>query len=369
MREVLNLEEISIDVETVTPLFIAGADQRNIENEGLRAPSLRGLLRWWFRAIMGGMTAVSDLKELESKIFGSTEMGSNVRILSLTEEKPSLMKVERRRDPRTNRSKSFLVLEREGASNMEYDLTMGLGYLWFSIPMQIKQGQRIKCYPPKTKFKIVLSSCDENSLKIALGCLWSLIYLGGIGARMRRGAGSLKVNEVSGKTPYEFVFDKKSVNEAKEFIESNLVKISKDFKKYADRKFNPQKNPKFAVLSHAKVSLIDRPFDDWESTLEMISEVYQQFRRRKKLSHRYTFGLPIITHSQFRTLRQASPLLIGVMDLNGSYTARIVKFYTSIHHNFSEQLEFLKRDLDGFNNAVTENKNLCEIKIKIPEVK
>ncbi|MCD6363255.1 MAG: type III-B CRISPR module RAMP protein Cmr1, partial [Synergistetes bacterium] len=48
------MHKVSLEVETVTPLFIAGADQRNIGNEGLRPPSLRGLLRWWFRAALGG---------------------------------------------------------------------------------------------------------------------------------------------------------------------------------------------------------------------------------------------------------------------------------------------------------------------------
>ena len=38
--------EVILEVDTITPLFIAGADQRNIENEGLRAPSLRGAMRW-----------------------------------------------------------------------------------------------------------------------------------------------------------------------------------------------------------------------------------------------------------------------------------------------------------------------------------
>lgn len=363
------MEKITFNVETITPLFIAGADQKNIENEGLRAPSLRGLLRWWFRAIMGGMVSVSDLKELESKIFGSTEMRSNVRVLSLTEEKPSLMKVERKRNTRTNRSKSFLILEREKGHNLEYDLTMGLGYLWFSIAMQIKQGQRIKCYPPKTKFKIVLGSHNEDTLRIALGCLWALIYLGGVGARMRRGAGSLKVNNVSSKTPYEFIFNGSSVNEAKEFMERNLVKIFEDFKEYAGEKFKPQKNPQFATLSRAKISLIGRSFDDWEGILERVSGIYRQFRRRKRLKHRYTFGLPIIAHRRFKDLRQASPLFIGIMNLNSSYTARIVKFYTLIHPDFSQQLTFLRRDLDNFDAMVAGNKNLGEIEIKIPVVR
>jgi CRISPR-associated protein Cmr1 len=328
------MEKITLELETVTPLFIAGADQRNIENEGLRAPSLRGLLRWWFRAIMGGMVPISDLKELESRIFGSTSKNSSVRIFSTTKSQP-----------------------------LEINVPSNLRYLWFSIHMQKRKNQRLQCYLPKTKFKITLSSHDKDDFKITLGCLWALIYLGGVGARMRRGAGSLKVNDVSGETPYEFIFSGSTINDAKKFIEENLVKIFQDFKNYAGKRYNLQTNPNFAVLSknHAKISLIKKTSNTWEEILTNIGEEYQRYRRGKRLEHRYTFGLPIITYSGFKDLRQASPLFIGIMDLNGTYTARIVKFYTSIHRYFFSKITFLKQDLDGFDS------NLDEIEIKIPE--
>ena len=196
------MNEVSLEVEAVTPIFIAGADQRNIENEGLRAPSLRGLLRWWFRAIAGGMTSISDLKKLESEIFGSTNQKSRVKIQSIT-----------------------------GDDNVsQINVPSNLRYLWFSIYMQQRNYQRLLCYPPGTKFKIVLRSDDEDCLKIVSGCLWTLIYLGGVGTRMRKGAGSLKVNSVLGKTPYEFVFNGTTINDARKFIEENLMKIFEEFK-------------------------------------------------------------------------------------------------------------------------------------------
>jgi len=337
-----NMNEITLEVETITPLFIAGADQRNIENEGLRAPSLRGLLRWWFRAIMGGIVSAKDLRELESKIFGSTNQKSSVKILSTTKSQPS-----------------------------EISIPPDLRYLWFSIHMQKRKNQRLQCYPPKTKFKITLSSHDENSFKIASGCLWTLIYLGGAGARMRRGAGSLKVNNVSGETPYEFVFIGSTINDAKKFIEDNLAKIFKDFKECAGEKYKPQYNPNFAVLlrNHAKIGIIEHSFDTWKDALEKMGKEYRQFRRRKRLEHRYTLGLPIIQHSSFRNLRHTSPLLFGIMDLNGRYIVRFVKFYTSIHPNFSSKLRFLKQDLNDLDDKISGNKELGEIEVKIPEVR
>jgi CRISPR type III-B/RAMP module RAMP protein Cmr1 len=91
---------------------------------------------------MGGIVSISDLKELESKIFGSTNQKSRVRVLSITDSRPS-----------------------------QIDIQSDLRYLWFSIHIQKRSYQRLQCYPPETKFKIVLRSDDEDSLKIALGCL------------------------------------------------------------------------------------------------------------------------------------------------------------------------------------------------------
>lgn len=42
------MPSITFELETVTPLFLAGADQTEAE---LRPPAFRGALRYWFRAM------------------------------------------------------------------------------------------------------------------------------------------------------------------------------------------------------------------------------------------------------------------------------------------------------------------------------
>lgn len=331
--------QITLTVENVTPLFIAGADPRHIENEGLRPPSLKGLMRWWFRAIMGGMVSLSDLKKLEREIFGFTDKKASINVISITRSKPS-----------------------------EINVSPQLKYLWFSINMQKRKGQRLCHYAPNSRFEVTIYSSEERCLKIALGCLWALIYVGGIGSRMRRGAGSLKVVKISKDVIYNFIFNGNTINDARNFMEENLKKIFESFRGYAGERYKPQSDPKFAVLSkkHAEIVFVRKPFDKWEQALETISSEYQQFRRRKKLEYRYTFGLPIITHPRFRNLRQGSPLFIAIMDLNGKYALRLVKFYTSIHHDFYPRMNFLEQDLDGLDNRVEQNTELGETMVKIP---
>ncbi len=58
------------NIELLTPCFCAGADQTKAE---IRAPSIRGQLRWWFRAlggtpqgekeVFGGVHALPDEKK------------------------------------------------------------------------------------------------------------------------------------------------------------------------------------------------------------------------------------------------------------------------------------------------------------------
>ena len=72
------MEKIIFECETITPMFLAGADGQTPE---LRAPSIKGALRFWWRA-MHGHLSLKDLHDLEGKIFGDNSNRScfSVRI-------------------------------------------------------------------------------------------------------------------------------------------------------------------------------------------------------------------------------------------------------------------------------------------------
>lgn len=62
----------------VSPLFVAGAVQNNPE---IRTQSIRGQLRFWYRAYLGAIeTDTEEIYKLESDIFGSTSRASAVSI-------------------------------------------------------------------------------------------------------------------------------------------------------------------------------------------------------------------------------------------------------------------------------------------------
>lgn len=61
-------KKINFEIETITPMFLAGADGKTAE---LRPPSIKGMMRFWWRALNGHLSR-KDLKEAEAKIFGSS---------------------------------------------------------------------------------------------------------------------------------------------------------------------------------------------------------------------------------------------------------------------------------------------------------
>ena len=70
------MQSITFECEVITPMFLAGADGVTPE---LRPPSIKGALRFWWRALNGHLE-LSELKRIEGKIFGDTSRRSNLII-------------------------------------------------------------------------------------------------------------------------------------------------------------------------------------------------------------------------------------------------------------------------------------------------
>lgn len=94
------LKRLSFDVEVLTPAFVGGHEPRKLdEYTPLRPHTVRGLLRWWFRAAAGALMwpaddsdsarrlVIAELRKAESALFGDTERVSNVVVLPPTVER------------------------------------------------------------------------------------------------------------------------------------------------------------------------------------------------------------------------------------------------------------------------------------------
>jgi CRISPR-associated protein Cmr1 len=239
--------------ETLTPLVIAGAENKtpNVLAEGLRPPSLRGAMHWWFRAMMGGIVGAHDnyktLRALEGKIFGATEQGSSIQL------------------------RTYLV---EGAKDTAYLCMNDRGSKKFGAPKAYDKIQRSSIVPPSTfLIQFRTRGGGNKEIRLALLSLWLTVMLGGIGNRSRRGFGSLTLAPVDEQTKQavqelslDFSYPDKSLIEIKSALEAQLQKVRGHFASYAPAVSSPPP-AKFSVLSKVQAKLwIIRPKDQfWTS--------------------------------------------------------------------------------------------------------
>ncbi len=334
-----------VKLETVTLLFVAGADPRGAPE--LRAASVRGALRYWLRALLGGVIGDQNwdaLRTAEADVFGSTDNAS-----------PVVVRI-RNGCPQT-KSFSELVAKKPGIS-----------YLFFAARGTRNEPER-SAIKAGSLFELVLSKrvgveVGDQALHQAYAALWLLTHLGGLGARSRRGAGSLQVIETKGE--HEGLLSRLpslciSATNPSELLQElgNGLRRLRELAHTgaAGRVGIPSE---FDVLHPCvcKVWVVDKSFDSWAEALDAIGQAMQQFRSRRNPDYqnvkqaiqggnlsqpvqRAAFGLPIVFY--YRSLgqkgilrgeshdRRASPLIIHITKLaNGKYAIVLTVFYARL---------------------------------------
>lgn len=173
----------TLHLQVVTPLF-SGDDPGG--SALIRVPSVRGVLRFWLRAVVAGRGLVrrEDLRalwEAEEGVLGSTRVPSRIGMRIRSQPETSTEK----QPPWTQNSRPTRF---DGA---QYLLGQGL---W-----RHGEGLIRGHVPPDATFKLdVRFSGDDVVDSRFLLALWAWLTFGGLGARTRRGFGQLRCLGVSG---------------------------------------------------------------------------------------------------------------------------------------------------------------------------
>ena len=163
-------------LELITPCFCGGAEPE--KQAEIRAPSIRGQLRWWFRTL-GGFKSLAPMpvREQEAMIFGSAA-GDNGRAGKL---------LVRTLGPQPKST-------RANAEDLDAGMNTPLGYALFPLrPFGDKDGKRGK-FSEDTRFNISITwrGRDSQWKDIqALVAVWA--HLGALGFRSRRTVGTLRL--------------------------------------------------------------------------------------------------------------------------------------------------------------------------------
>jgi CRISPR-associated protein Cmr1 len=349
------MQEVTFDLQTLTPLFLAGNDRYRTEiprkyvprglqlpeedrhtwqiQAEIRPPSLRGLMRYWQRALVGGVAGtdtegLTKIREVEQGVFGATDRGSAVSIRV------------------TDISNSPLEYEKESYSR---DTVTGRDYLFWSMAKSgsVERGTlRIdrKYFPSNTTFKIILSSRDQDvtSLNRAIAALWLMTNLGGIGSRSRRCAGSLlakPLQALEGSVAKLSFKEPASTTELRSHLQDGIKAIRK---LYADLPQRPPREATFDALSSGTckiwiLSSNERPWTLVEDAMTDIGEKLHAYRETiKPPERRAVFGLPLMIRDladrrlkrELEEHRYASPLLLRITKLQQEYVCVAVLFKT-----------------------------------------
>ncbi len=165
------------ELEFITPAFLAGANQGQAE---LRAASIRGALRWWFR-VLGGT------KEEEAAVFGGVQGGAT-------------------------RSK---VIVRASVTNPVHSAfeeprpRSDLGYLYFFAMVSGEpKGIRVRpeaYFAPGTTFEIQITDqgIPENLKGRFAQSVTCFLRIGALGLRATRGCGAFAEKALLSKAEFE----------------------------------------------------------------------------------------------------------------------------------------------------------------------
>lgn len=149
-----------IDLEIVTPLLLGGADAKG-EPE-LRPPAFRGALRYWLRAMLGGVVGDQNLmalRNLEAAVMGDTTTGSPIGL--------------RLSGPPPQHAPAAILPHCPNSVTRE----------------AFSAGGTLKLYLDQVR------SDDEAVWQAACAALGLALTFGGVGLRSRRGYGTLRVKQ------------------------------------------------------------------------------------------------------------------------------------------------------------------------------
>lgn len=265
----------------VTPMFLGGAEPNDCAE--LRPPSIKGALRFWYRAID------PYYRQNEARIFGGTGKGEGQAMFLLRVSGPREGKETWKKD----RYGGFGTGDKNGIRYLSYSLAL-------------KPNDR-KAVPADSEFTLSFifrpDSDRPEDRKRPLAALWLLGHIGGLGSRSRRGFGTvaLKSWNLPDSSHWQEINGLPLAHEASDAdgwlrqFEAGLAKLNEWFPSiHADA------NPSHTMLRRARFFLIQssqvggqknwcdtsghtrsEKYTPWEAALNEAGKLLQDYRYKR----------------------------------------------------------------------------------------
>jgi CRISPR type III-B/RAMP module RAMP protein Cmr1 len=240
----------TLQIRTITHTLIGGYNaspysiQLNLP-EFPRAQEFKGLWRWWFRALIGGVLWESGLRGNELKertiktsmdVLGSLKSVSKLILnvnLDFEGWKSRFKKIKNIPTEKVSFSKVIPSCENKKCASFSFSpIPPRLFLLQMGLSQEVA-GSRISCFEPGTSLSLTLkrrprrtlSSISKLEEKVALEALCLSLIFGGIGAITRRGFGATHIDAINDcdyediKGPVEKIFKEGDEETLRNFID------------------------------------------------------------------------------------------------------------------------------------------------------
>ena len=365
----------TLTLEVTTPLFNGGAElggnggSREDQEAGVRVASIRGAMRFWFRALTGCLTGpdLRLLAGLERRVFGGIsgsgsgdERATPSPLLLRIPEQPPLVPPAAQhsflpprhiplRDRRQDESRWILYLMGQGLADLaKFELKRP--YVAPGRTFELKIGFRHTPTGPATGDDAETRAAIEA---LAVTSLWLTCAYGGIGARTRRGFGGVRIIAAEGtgagrtlplpepwNTPENLLTPELAHYEGLRALwPSGPVAACMPYMRTLSggRAFDSRRAwegtiPSFPVLSrnHAPAATSGRHFTDWQDTLIHAGEQFRRFRADTP-NPGAMYHPPIETHEWGETVHGYDDgFALGALGLPVGYQSRQQKYVVNV---------------------------------------
>jgi CRISPR-associated protein Cmr1 len=315
------LKELKIKLKFLTPAFLGGADGITAE---LRPPSIKGMLRFWWRATRGGDP---EMKAREAEIFGDAgDVGRTGAFSIQIRSDFSGNSVSKEYLPRNNHTQ--YMVKGHQLNILEY-----LAYGTYTYQKNQKRNVFHREYvKPGFGFELIFrfpEKATEKTIEELYRALTLWLLFGGLGARSRNGFGSLAVEGASGHPVLGGLIRATPAGEFKK-----LVTVNVDW-------------PDFSAFSkRARLFKTKEVYSSWDACLARLGHAYREARLSLENKHNYNLrqflGAPIIVNKRQISIlgRRAKPYFLRVRKEKGGYAGYIL--YLPCRYCSDEHPELLK---------------------------
>ncbi|MBZ0275574.1 MAG: type III-B CRISPR module RAMP protein Cmr1 [Anaerolineae bacterium] len=308
------MPQLRLTVQSMTPLLMYGADNKDDRQNTslraepeLRASSIRGMLRYWLRAVLGAkIPFTGQVFEAESAILGSTETGSRIQV-----------RVQQGRSMRSESDQYVMPKHKDG------------------IPL------KHTAFVPGSEFRITLSTHPLYSGNVLapegdlLKAVFLMVHFSGLGRRARRGSGNLRVLEAKG---YEGNPPLAVLPDDRGNLKAYLVDVAQFVSPAASVSIPPE-FPVFAPNT-AVVLLGQETHSDYEAAFDELWSVSSPYHQEKGI-----FG--DIEHRN-QNPRRSSAIHMRVAATRAGYVAQQIILYSG-QGDWARMQEYIEYNInEGF---------------------